>query len=361
MNGRLISLDFLRGATIAGMIIVNTPGSWSHVYPPLLHAKWHGTTATDLVFPFFLFIVGVSIVLAYTKRLKSGADKKSLIKKVVWRSLKIYLLGLFLNLFPEFDFANLRYTGVLPRIAIVFLACSLIFLYSDWKTWAKIGLITLVVYWITMVTIPVPGQENISLEPGQNLAAWIDSILLPGRKWQGTWDPEGLLSTFPAIVTGITGMLAGMLWIIKNDPYKKIVYLFSFGFAMFLAGNIWDWFFPINKNLWTSSYVLNTSGLACMAFAASIYLIDILGIKGWTKPGVVFGSNAISAYVLHGVLISLFVIKFGDSSIKESFMNGLTNIGMAAKLASLLWALLYCFLCYIPIWILYKRKIFIKV
>lgn len=358
---RLLSLDAFRGFTIALMILVNDPGSWSHVYAPLLHAKWNGITPTDLVFPFFLFIVGVSVVLAYSKRIKAGFDKKDMYKKIVIRSIKIFGVGIFLNLFPLFNFANLRVAGVLQRISIVFLVCSFLYLNTNWRTLAKIGAITLVLYWIIMAFVPVPGLGSPSLEPGQNIAAWIDSILLPGRMWQGTWDPEGLFSTFPAIVTGITGMLAGVLIISNQSLDRKIIWLFTFGFFSFIAGGIWDWFFPINKNLWTSSFVLYTSGAAGMTLAASMFIVDVLQIKGWTRMGRIFGANAITIYVIAGMLPSLFNrVKISGHSFNSMIMDGLTGIGFEPKLASLCYAIIFILICYIPAYMLYKKNIFIK-
>jgi len=359
-NQRLLSLDAFRGFTIALMITVNNPGSWSHVYAPLLHAKWHGITPTDLVFPFFLFIVGVSIALAYSKRLDSGADKKALYKKIIFRSLKIFAVGIFLNLFYKFDFANLRVAGVLQRIAIVFLVCSFLFLNFDWKKLAKIGIITLILYWIIMAFLPVPGIGEPRLEPGENIAAWIDSYLLPGRMWQGTWDPEGLFSTLPAIVTGITGMLAGILIISSLTTDRKIVWLFTLGFLSFLLGGIWDWFFP-NKNLWTSSFVLYTSGAAAMTLAACIFIVDVLHLNKWTRMGRIFGANAIVVYVFSGMIVRLLgLISFSGKTYQQVFMDSLTGIGIEAKLASLLYAIIFILICYIPAYILYKKKIFIK-
>ena len=209
VHQRLLSLDVLRGITIVGMIVVNTPGSWGNVYAPLLHAEWNGLTPTDLVFPFFLFMVGISITLALGKRKEVDVPQQGLVIKIVKRTLIIYALGLFLTLFPKFDFANLRYVGVLPRIAIVYLVCSLLFLRLSWRSIAGLSALILVGYWLAMALIPVPGVGAANLEPGTNLAAWLDELLVPGRMYRGTWDPEGFLSTFPAIATGFTGVLTG--------------------------------------------------------------------------------------------------------------------------------------------------------
>jgi len=360
---RLVSLDALRGFTIAAMVIVNDPGSWNSVYWPLRHAEWNGCTITDLIFPFFLFIVGVSIALAYSKRLDAGAPKKSLYRKIIIRSLNIYLLGLFLWLFPEFDFGNIRWLGVLPRIAIVFLACALLFLNTNWKQQIKIGAIILILYYIIVAYIPMPGIGKPDLSVvGQNWACHLDKLILPGYLWQETWDPEGILSTFPAIVSGMIGMLIGKLYLSVQDENKRLVWLYFVGFAMFLAGGFWNWFFPINKNIWTSSYVLYTSGLGTLGLATCILVVDMWGYKKWTFLGRVYGANAITSYVLAGVLTTVFYgLKFGGSPLNQWFMNGGTSLGLDPRFVSMLYAFVYMLIIFIPALILYRRKIFIKV
>jgi predicted acyltransferase len=359
---RLMSLDALRGFTIMAMIVVNDPGSWDHVYAPLLHAEWNGVTPTDYIFPFFLFIVGVSVVLAYRKRLDANADKTSLAKKAAWRALKIYLVGLFLWLWPQFDFGEIRWTGVLQRISFVFLPCTLLFLYTGWRTWLRVGIGTLVAYWLLMAFVPVPGIGAPDLSvPEKNWAHYLDSIALPGVLWQKTWDPEGILSTFPAIVTGITGMLAGQLILTVKDDYRRLSQLFFAGFIMLTLGEVWSWFFPLNKNIWTSSYVLHTSGLAFMALAASMYIIDLKGYTRWIWPGLVFGANAITAYVLAGMLTTVFYTGFGDfPGLNQLRVEGLSGAGLPARLASLLYALLYTGVVFVPVYWLYRKKIFVK-
>jgi len=362
-SNRLISLDALRGFTIAGMIIVNDPGSWSHVYPPLLHAEWNGITPTDLVYPFFLFIVGVSIVLAYTKRLRKdpNLDKKPLYKKIFIRSLKIFGVGIFLALFPEFDFANLRIAGVLQRIAIVFLVSGLLFLTTDWRLQARIAGVVLVLYWLLMMYMPVPLIGEAVMEPGRNWAAWLDQVLLPGTMWQGTWDPEGILSTFPAIVTGILGLLAGRIIISDIPEERKVIRLFVYGFGLFVGGIVVSWFFPINKNIWSSSFTLVTGGLAALGLATSYYVVDMLGHKRFTKIGIIFGANAITIYVLAGMFPALLGLEiFGGESLHSLFYGGMVNAGIAPKFASLVYALVFTAILFIPAWWLYKKKIFIK-
>ena len=363
LSNRLISLDALRGFTIAGMIIVNDPGSWSHVYGPLLHAKWNGITPTDYVFPFFLFIVGVSISLAYQKRLDDGSDKGQLVKKALIRALKIYALGLFLWLWPSFDFGSIRWVGVLQRIALVFFPCALLYLYTDWKAQLKIAFGILVGYWIIMAYIPVPGIGAPDLSVAEkNWAHYLDSILLPGRLWQDTWDPEGLLSTLPSIATGIIGMLIGKMILTIKQPYEKLTHLFLIGFGMLVIGGIWKWFFPLNKNIWTSSYVMVMGGMATLSLAAFIYIVDLKGHTKWTTIGRVFGANSIAAYVMAGVLTSIFYSdRFIGIALNNLWMDLIPSIGVAPKMASLLYALIYVMIIYIPTYILYKKRIFIKV
>jgi len=390
---RLISLDALRGFTIAAMVIVNDPGSWSDVYAPLDHSLWNGITPTDLVFPFFLFIVGVSIVLAYNKRLEAHVPKKDIYRKIVFRTLKIFVVGLLLGLWPHFHFADIRIPGVLQRIAIVFLVCSLLFLNSNWKTQIKVAAILLIGYWLLLALVPVPIDEVIrkvletgvierkeemmvpieglrqisdgfiaaNYQPGVNITAWFDRLVIPGRFYEVTWDPEGLLSTLPAIVTGISGLLVGRIILDVKDNYQKLAWLFFIGFCMYLVGEFWGLFFPLNKNLWSSSYVMWTSGMATMGLSASILVVDILGYKKWTKLGRVYGANAISSYVLADLLVIVFASRFiGGESLKGLFMDFTTSIGIVPKLASFMYAVVYMLIIYIPAYILYKKRIFIK-
>lgn len=355
-NGRMLSLDAFRGFTIVAMIIVNTPGSWDHVYAPLLHAPWHGVTPTDYIFPFFIFIVGVSITLAYHKLLAQKKPGHTFIPKIVKRSTFIFAIGIFLWLFPDFNFSEIRFPGVLQRIAVVFFCCSILFLFTTWRQQAFIGAAILLLYWAAMAWIPVPEIGAGVLAPGRNLGAWIDNLLIPGTMWQGTWDPEGLLSTLPSIVTGITGLLVGHVF--TNQQFsleQKIILLFVAGFVAFIVGSIWAWCFPLNKNLWTSSYVLFTSGLASMTLALLSYLIDLKGYVRWSTVGLVFGSNAITAYAIGSMLPDLL------EPIQTRYAEGVIEASNIPKLMSLLWAVSICILCYIPVYYLYKKRIFIKV
>lgn len=359
-NKRLVSLDAFRGFTVAAMILVNNPGDWGNTYGILLHAGWNQIiTPTDLIFPFFLFIVGVSIVLAYSRQIEAGKSKGEMQKKIAWRALKIFAVGIFLSLYPEFNFAEIRIPGVLQRIAIVFLVCGLLFVNTTWKAQAIAGVAFLVFYWIFMVFVPVPGVGVGVLEPGQNMAAWLDSQLIPGKLWEGTWDPEGILSTVPAFATGICGMMAGHIIQSQMPSERKLIWLYMAGFCALTLGYLWGWSFPINKHIWTSSYVLYTAGLALLTLATCIWVVDELGYKKWTTVGVIYGSNAITAYFLAGVF-TLLVSVPASANIHSGVMQALSAVGLAPKAASLGWALFYNLLCFAPVYVLYKRKIFIK-
>ncbi len=358
---RLLSLDAFRGFTIAAMILVNFPGSWSHVYPPLLHAEWNGLTPTDLIFPFFIFIVGVSIALAYTKLIQKGVSKRRMHGKILFRSVKIFAVGLLLNYIHHFKLSELRYAGVLQRIAIVFLVCSLFFLHSRWICQLITGAGLLVLYWLAMTLIPTPGYQSAMLEPGVNLAAWIDSQLLPGRLWQGTWDPEGILSTVPALGTCIMGMLTGKIILSDISQDRKVIWLFILGFAASALGYIWSWDFPLNKNLWTSSYVLITGGLAMVTLAAGIHLIDTLKYYKFARIGIVYGVNAITVYVLADLFAFLFYqLPIAGTGLNEHFVSLADDSFFSHKFLSMVYALLFIGINYAPAYWLYRKKIYIK-
>lgn len=359
-SNRLISLDALRGFTIAAMIMVNFPGSEEYVYFTLRHTKWNGLSFTDNIAPIFLFVIGASIVFAYTKK-KATEPKGKLYRKIIFRSLKIFAVGMFLNLMPDFDFANIRWTGTLHRIAIVFLICALIFLHTNWKQQAWIAAILLIGYWLALTCIPMPGVGKVMLEPGINIVAWVDNQWLPGKMWQGTWDPESILTNITSVVTGITGMLAGRLMMSEYSPNQKANYLMTAGIFSAIAGYFWGLGFHVNENLWTSSFVLVTSGFAAMLFGALYFLVDIQGYTKWTKPGIIFGSNAITAYVMADIFALLFYrAKFVGLPLNILTVNRLSDAGMQPELASLLFALFFVCINFIPVYILYRKKIFIK-
>jgi predicted acyltransferase len=367
--GRLLSLDVFRGITVAAMILVNNPGDWAAIYPPLRHAEWHGATPTDLVFPFFLFIVGVSITFSLSARKYQEGGHSGLLARIARRSLILFGLGLFLHLFPGFDFATVRIPGVLQRIAVVFFVCAFIFLKTNIRSQVYLMAAILLGYWFMMALVPVPGVGIGHLEPGRNLAAWLDNLLLHGHLWKqtNTWDPEGILSTLPAVATGISGMLAGQWLRFDIDPARKMTWLFVAANLAIVTGLIWDWVFPINKALWTSSFVLYTTGLALHCLAVCYWLIDVQGFTKWTKPFVVYGVNAITVFFLSGLIPRIL------GMIKVTGPNG-TEMGLQTYLyttlfspwlspvnASLAWAICFVLVWLGILWIMYNKRIIIKV
>jgi predicted acyltransferase len=283
---RLVSLDAYRGMTIAAMILVNNPGSWGSVYAPLRHADWHGATPTDWIFPFFLFIVGTAIALAIGPRKDEGMGTKPLVQKILRRSLIIFAVGLFLSAYPYFDMANIRIPGVLQKIALVYGVAALLFLWLNPRQLFLAGVVCLLAYWGLMTLVPVPGGYAPNLEPATNLGAWLDRSLMGGHLWSQskTWDPEGLLSTIPAIATCISGILTGVWLRTDKSHYEKVAGMMVFGTVLFALGLVWDVVFPINKQLWTSSYVLYTSGIAMLLLGVVYWWIDVKGRTWGTRP-----------------------------------------------------------------------------
>ncbi len=380
---RLLSLDVLRGITIAGMICVNNPGSWGSIYPALKHASWNGCTPTDLVFPFFLFIVGVATTFSLTKRKERGDNQNELLKQVFRRSLTLFGLGLILNGFPFLtftngveliDFSTFRIMGVLQRIAIVYFIASFLFLKMQTKNLAFTGGAILVLYWIVMTIIPVPGfgMPNLEAAPAgeaSNLSAWFDKITLGTHVWKHSapWDPEGLFSTIPAIATALFGILIGKLLKSDEDKAVKTVKIFVYGNFAMLAGYVIDMWIPINKSLWTSSYVLYTGGLASIFLAMCYWIIDVKGYKKWCIPFHVYGMNAITVFFASGIvgrLMYIFTVTNDagkEVALKTYLYNTLFLSWMDPLNASLAWALSYIFIWLGLMWILYAKKIFIKV
>lgn len=375
-----MSLDVFRGITIAGMILVNNPGTWSAIYPPLEHAEWNGATPTDFIFPFFLFIVGVSITLALGKRVEAGGINRDVYLKIIKRAGLIFLLGLFLAAFPFYNFSKghwldvstLRIMGVLQRIAVCYLIAALIFLHTNWKQQAIIAVSLLLVYWALMTLIAVPGCELTTFnDKACNLAAYIDrTILTENHIWRQAkvYDPEGLLSTIPAIATTLAGVLTGHWLRRKIDDSEKVSAIFFFGIGLTAAGWIWNFWFPINKALWTSSYVFYMSGLALCFLGFCYWLIDIKNYKKWTKPFVIFGVNALALYVGSGIMARLLgIIKLsgGDAgqtiSLQEAIFNNVFLPVASPVNASLMFAISFILVWLFLMWLLYRKGIYIKV
>jgi predicted acyltransferase len=360
-QNRLVSLDALRGYTVAAMIMVNFPGSEEHVFFTLRHTIWNGLSFTDQVAPFFLFIIGISISFAFQQPQQNGLSKAQLHKKILVRAIKIFAIGMFLNAMPAFDLASLRYTGTLHRIAIVYAITAMVFLHSNWKQQAILCGMLLIGYWIIMLSIPTPDEGKVMLEPGRNLAAYIDRLYLPGKMWQGNWDPEGILSTVPCVATCLLGVLAGHLMSLSIAANLKLNYLMSAGVITAVMGYFVSLSFPVNENLWSSSFVLVTAGFASLAFAVFYFFADVLGHQRWCRPGVIFGVNAITAYILGDVFSLLFYqLPLGSGTLNRHVVNWLIAAGLSPDMASWCYALLYVCIVFIPLYFMYRKKIFIK-
>lgn len=349
------------------MILVNNPGSWSYVYPPLRHAPWHGCTPTDLVFPFFLFIVGVAISFSFSKHELAGATRRQLHLKVLRRALIIFAVGLFLNGFPRFDFSTIRIFGVLQRIAFAYLFASLITLNTRPKgqAWFAGGL--LVFYWAVMKLVPVPGFGAGDLSRVGNLATFIDRALFEGHLWRPGWDPEGVLSTLPAIATVLIGVLVGHLLRSKRDKGELCNMMFMLGWAGILAGLVWGFWFPINKGLWTSSYVLFTAGAALQFLGVCYWLVEVKGWTRWIKPAIVYGMNPLTVFILSILFVKiLFLIQIGvgrgETTTGYTWLyQNLFASWLGTMNGSLAFAIANVLLWLGVAGILYRKRIFIKI
>jgi predicted acyltransferase len=315
---RLRSLDAFRGITIGAMLLVNNPGSWDYVYPPLEHAEWNGWTPTDLIFPFFLFIVGVALTYSLGRRAQEGADRAALLRKIAVRSATIVLVGVLLNGFPGYHLATLRLPGVLQRIGLVYLVAATLWISCTPAVIAWIVLLLLAGYWALMTLVPVPGYGPGVLEPVGNLAQYLDQLILRGHMWRAEWDPEGLLSTVPAVATCLIGALTGQ-WLRSQASGARVAAGMAIGgAALTTVGLVWGLWFPINKSLWTSSYVLFTAGVALLGLSACYWLIELRGRVGWARPAFAFGANPLIAFVGSGVMARLLLkarVDGGDGTL----------------------------------------------
>ena len=396
---RLLALDVFRGLTIAGMLLVNDPGNWGHIYPPLEHAAWHGWTPTDLIFPFFLFIVGVTTHLSIAARRARGDDDRAIRRQILRRGALIFLFGLLLNWFPFFQWGaiagnadpsfldrvlvrleSLRIMGVLQRIALAYTAAAFLTLRTTLKQQVGILAFILFGYWFAMTLLPVPdtgvlGSFAINTKDG-HLAAWLDRVVFDWRArglgnhlWVGgvTWDPEGLLSTIPAIGTAMLGVMAGR-WIAQPRPlFERLNGMFAVGALAMMVGLMWNWSFPINKGIWTSSYVLFTAGMASVTLATIMWIVDVHGWRGWTKFFVIYGLNPIVAFVGSGILARLLysILKVDYAgqrvSVVEAIYRTLVSWGLEPVNASLAFALSFVLVWFGILWVLYKKQIVLKV
>ena len=370
---RLGSLDVFRGATIAAMILVNNAGDWGKTYTPLLHAAWHGWTPTDLIFPFFLFAVGVAIPYAFAGRLaRSGGDRGPLHRQILRRTVLLFALGLFLSWFPFYtlDWSIARIPGVLQRIALVYLVTALAWLHLSPRARAVLAVILLAGYWLAMTAVPVPGYGTGDLSPDANLAAWVDQQILGQHTWRkapGPGDPEGLLSTLPAIASALAGLFAGDWLRSPRTQGEKLRGLLVSGGLATVAGLALAPWFPINKNLWTSTYVVFTTGLALLLFAAIYVPVDMKQRHGWARPFAIFGTNAIVAFFGSTLLAKIAILTKvtepgGDTiSLQAWLYRHSFGAWLPDYVASLAWALAYVVVWLGLMTVLYRRRVFIKI
>jgi predicted acyltransferase len=404
---RLLSLDVFRGMTVAGMLLVNNPGSWDHIYPPLEHATWNGWTPTDLIFPFFLFIAGITTYLSLSARRARGDDEHAIRSQIIRRGMLIFLFGLLVNGFPYFTWGDVagitdpsflqrftdrllhwRIMGVLQRIGVAYLCAALLTLRTTVKQQIIIITSLLFGYWFVMTALPVPGEGTIGAllldQPERTMAAWTDRLVLDWSSWgldwssrglgnhlwvsSKTWDPEGVLSTFPAIATAMLGNLVGR-WILQRHTLaERLAGMFAGGALAMMFGLMWNWAFPINKSLWTSSYVLFCGGMACVSLATVMWIVDFQKFRGWTRFFVIYGVNPIVAFVGSGVMArliySIFKVTASDGkrisfeawTYQNLFLPWLDPIN-----ASLAFAITFVMFWFGVLYFLYKRNIVLKV
>lgn len=366
---RLVSIDLLRGITIAFMILVNNNGDEAHAFWALKHAQWNGFTPTDLVFPTFIFVVGISLVFSTEARLRKGQSPASIAAHALRRSVILFLLGLVVNGYPYFPWGTLRIYGVLQRIAICYLCGSLLYLVSR-RVWlqAMVFVAALVGYWVLMSWVPVPGfglpgRDLPLLDPNANLVARIDRHLLPGRLYEGTRDPEGLLSTLPALGTLLLGMMTARWLRSKAALRQKLTMLFLAGAVALSAGALWGLWFPINKKLWTSSYVLYAGGWSLLACALCFWIVEVRRQRRGLAAWLIFGTNAIAAYVFAELLQSTLTALHRNSALTVQrwlYLHTLAFVRWPAW-ASLLYSICFVAVCFVPIALLYRRRIFIRI
>ncbi len=374
---RLVALDVFRGLTVAGMLLVNDPGTWSAIYPPLEHAEWNGWTPTDVIFPFFLFVAGVTTHLSLTARRAAGADDRALQRQILRRGALIVLFGLLMAVFPFFPmarFTHIRIPGVLQRIGVAYTIAALTSMRTTLKQQAVIVASILLGYWFVMTLVPVPGAmggigATLNNAPSRTLAAWTDRLLLGGHLWINsvTWDPEGPLSTIPAVGTAMLGIFAGR-WLGEKRPLdERLNGLFAVGALGMMVGLMWNWSFPINKSLWTSSFVVFTAGMACVSIATISWIIDVKGVTWWTRPVVIYGINPIIAFVGSGLMermiYTVWKVDFHgvQTPVQAVVYESVFRPMLSPRNASLAFAISFVLMWYVILWALARKNIIFKV
>ena len=367
-QNRLVSLDVFRGLTMACMILVNNPGS-DPTYAQLEHSSWNGWTFTDTVFPFFLWIVGVAITLATARRVEQGADRRKLFLNVCRRAILLFALGLFLNALPYFHLTHLRYLGVIQRIAICYFCAATLFIFTKWRTQVVAILLLFGTYWLFMTQYPVPGVGKGHLGQDANFERYLDNIVLAGHIWSGSkyWDPEGTISTLPAICTALFGVLTGQLLRAAYPMKHKLSLLLRLGLALVALGLLVNYWMPINKNLWSVSFSCFMAGLATIEFLLLYWILDVKKWRSWSKPFIIYGMNAIAVYVMADLLaISLGVITVKDTGGDSVGLGGYLYAHIFAPLASqknasLLFAIAFVSTLFAGAAFLYRRRWFLKI
>lgn len=381
-NQRIVSIDFLRGLTIALMIVVNNPGNWGALFTPFSHAHWEGATSTDLIFPFFIFIVGASVAFSMLSKKADLANHSSLMIKVIKRGIIIFLLGVLKDNFPfmindgGLEFKPLetwRIMGVLQRIGLVYLFAGLIFIKTNWKQQVGIVLTILLGYW-ALLHVEIEGAYVLELGKyaGGNIVTYFDNLVLgDNHMWQQIdvnserllgWEPEGLLSTIPAIATCLIGILAGQWIKSKREILNKISSLFAIGGILTVVALLWNLSLPFNKGLWTSSYVLYAGGIALMCTGFCMWLMDYKGYSKVGKPFIIFGSNATVAYLMAELCSNLsWFIQIGDTSLNQTIAGWLNDLIPSPELASHTYAILWLIPFFLILKWMFNKKIFVKV
>lgn len=396
---RLLSLDVFRGLTVAGMLLVNDPGTWSAIYPPLEHATWNGWTPTDLVFPFFLFIVGITTHLSLSSRRARGDDERAIRNQILRRGALIFLIGFLMNGFPYFAWGAIpgipdptfgqrvvhrlldwRIMGVLQRIGLAYIIAALLTQRASVKRIVITAATLLIGYFVVMTAFPVPptGLPGLLVldTPSNTMAAYWDRFFLNWSRFglgnhiwisSRNWDPEGILSTIPAAVTGMLGVLAGRWIASPRSLAERLNGLFAAGALVMMAGMAWNWVFPINKSIWTSSYVLFCGGMAAIGIATTMWIVDVHQRKGWTKFFVVYGTNPLIAFAGSGVLArciyTLFKVNYQGKVIpvQAAIYRTLFQSWLSPVNASLAFAIAFVLFWYVILDVLHRKGIYLKV
>jgi predicted acyltransferase len=372
---RLMCLDVFRGLAVAGMIIVDNPGSDDKAYWAIKHAEWNGWSPADFIFPSFLFLVGVSMVFSFSARLRRGETRPQILLHAFKRSLILIAIGLFVNASPiiGLDLHTWRFEGVTQRIALCYFAAAILVLWSN-RRGQLIALAALLLgYWAILRFVPVPGlgvpgRDIPFMDPDRSIVAWLDRKLFMGHLYDGTRDPEGIISSIGGIATTLIGVLTG--WWLRSERSRTTIAIrmLLFGILGLIAGEVWNVWFPINKHLWTSSFVLFSGGFSLMFLALLYWILEIKQWRGaWTMPILVFGMNAIAGFVADSLVYGpgySFNVKGANGTVlswHDAAQAHLESLGASPANASLVYSLAAVLFCWVLLWLLWRKKIFLKV